>query len=86
MKDILRALNAEARRTDGQHPAGHVLFIDGTPYTVPRRQWGLTHSASGRPFGLPRAKADTLHLRRLSPRPGWTRCTCVMCEPAKEPE
>lgn len=74
---ILRALNAEAKRTDGQHPAGHVLIVDGIAYTVPRRQWGMTHSASGKPFGIPRAKADTLHLRRVA---GLTRCTCAMCQ------
>ena len=81
---ILRALNAEARRTNGEHPAGHVLVLDGIAYSVPRRQWGMTHSASGRPFGLPRAKADTLHLRRVSTR--LTTCACSMCKPAHQPE
>lgn len=74
---ILRAINAEAKRTDGQHPVSHVLIVDGIAYTVPRRQWGMTHSASGKPFGLPRAKADTLHLRRVT---NLTRCTCSMCQ------
>lgn len=74
---ILRALNAEAKRTDGQHPVGHVLVLDGVGYSVPRRQWGLTHSASGKPFGIPRAKADTLYLRRVAGR--MVRCTCAMC-------
>lgn len=76
---IVRALNAEAKRTNGEHPSGHVLFLDGVPYSVPRRQWGATHAASGRPFGLPRAKKETLHLRRATQSPGWTSCTCVMC-------
>lgn len=73
---IARALNAEAQRTNGEHPSSHVLVIDGIGYYVPRRQWGVTHSASGRPFGIPRAKVDTLHLRRVG---RCDRCTCVMC-------
>lgn len=76
-REIVRALNVEARRTDGQHPVDHVLMVDGVAYTVPRRQWGMTHSASGRPFGLPRAKEATLEVRRIAKL---TRCACVMCQ------
>lgn len=76
---IVRALNAEAKRTNGEHPVSHVLVIDGNAYTVPRRQWGMTRSASGRNFGIPRAKADTLHLRRVGRA---VRCTCLMCKSA----
>lgn len=76
-RQIVCAINAEAKRTDGKHPSGHVVMVDGVAYTVPRRQWGMTHSASGRPFGLPRAKEDTLHLHRVAKL---TRCTCMMCQ------
>lgn len=79
-REIVRALNAEAKRTNGEHPSGHVLVCDGIAYYVPRRQWGRTHSDSGRPFGIPRAKEDRLIERRAGPA---SRCGCIMCcEPA----
>lgn len=74
---IVRALNAEAKRTNGQHPVSHVLVLDGIAYSVPRRQWGLPHAANGAPFGLPRVTADTV--RRFYVGRGWTACTCSMC-------
>lgn len=78
-RQIVVALNREATRTNGQHPADHVIFADGVPYAVPRRQWGRTHAESGAPFALPRATEATLAARRLRAKPGWTRCMCAMC-------
>lgn len=78
---IVRALNAEARRTNGVHPVDHVLVVDGVAYAVPRRQWGLTHAANGRPFGLPRASLETLPRRRVSTR--LPACACALCAARK---
>lgn len=75
-REITHALNAEAKRTNGEHPSSHVLVCDGIAYYVPRRQWGRTHSNSGRPFGIPRAKEARLIERRAGRA---VRCWCSMC-------
>ena len=74
---VAKALNAEARRLDGDYAFNHCIVVDGWAFFAPQRRPYHRHQlVNGRTYSIPHVRAQDVMTRYAGRRDA---CKCSTC-------